>query len=130
MPSNTTKYVIPYALSSDTVAGLAATIQNLANRVDLLLGEAGQYNIASVAANTNHLQAITLGRTYPGNNGATVPGVVIVELPALLNAANPWNFWLQTWTGSASTITGFTIVTQWASAQTNRLVNWRFLPVL
>lgn len=130
MPGNTAKYVIPYSVAADAVSSIAATMQNLASRVDLLLGESGQYNIASLTAGTTHTQAITLARTYPGNTGAAVPGFVMLELPGAIASANPWVWYVDTWLGSATTITGFSIKTQWSGTQTNRLVSWRFLPVL
>lgn len=130
MSGATTKYAVPYPVLADTVASLAATVQNLANRVDLLLGESGSYNIASLAAGTVHNQAIVLARTYPGNNAAAVPGFVIVELQGAISSANPWVWYVDTFTGSTSTLTGFTIHTQWAGTQTNRVVTWRFIPVL
>lgn len=130
MAGNTTKYVIPYVSMADAVASIATVMQNLANRVDLLLGESGQYNIASVAAATTHSQVITLARTYPGSNVGTPPGIVIVNLPGTATSALAWNFWITAWAGSASTITGFQLNTSWSSAQTNRVVSWRYLPVL
>lgn len=129
MSSQTAKYLIPYALIGDTVASLAATMQNLAARTDLLLGEAGQYS-ASPGANVTHSQAIVLARTYPGNVGAAVPGFVLLNLPATATSALTWNFWITAWTGTAATITGFQINTSFSAAQAGRLINWRFIPVL
>lgn len=130
MSGSTSKYVIPYPVLADTVASLAATVQNLAGRVDLLLGESGSYTIASAAANTTHNQPISLARTYPGNTGAAVPGIVIAH-----NVAGPptglgFYYWPNTWLGSATTITGFSLATQWSAAVTSRVVVWRFIPVL
>lgn len=130
MASQTAKWAIPYSQSSDSVASVATTMQALAARCDLLNGEAGQFNIASLAANTSGAQAIALARTYPGNTAATPPGTVILQLPGSVGSANPWVWWVDTWTGSATTITGFTLRFQFAALQTNRLVAWRFLPSL
>jgi hypothetical protein len=129
MPSSTAKYVIPYAQLADTVASLAQTTQDLASRCDLLLGESGQYTIASVLAGVTHSQPIVLSRTYPGATTNNPPGIVIVNLVAIVpNQA--WTFYTTSWTGSASTITGFTLATQYNGNQTNRVVSWRFIPVL
>jgi hypothetical protein len=130
MSSSTAKYVIPYPTSSDTVASLATTVQNLAARLDLLLGESGSFNIASAAGGVAGAQAVVLSRTYPGNSGAAVPGIVIPDLVATYASNNRFNWWVDTWTGTGTTITGFTFRYIWETAQTNRVVNWRFLPVL
>jgi hypothetical protein len=130
MASSTAKYVIPYAQLADTVASLAQTTQDLASRVDLLLGESGSFNIASAAGGVAGAQAVALARVYPGNSGAAVPGIVIPDLVATYAANNRFNWWIDTWTGSGTTITGFTFRYIWETAQTNRVVNWRFLPVL
>lgn len=130
MSTTTAKYGIQYAQVADTVASVAATMAQLAGRVDLLLGEAGQFNIASLAAGTTGNQAIALARVYPGNLALTPPGSVQLQLPGSLGSANPWTWWIDTWTGTSTTITGFTLHYQFAAAQTNRLVAWRFLPVL
>lgn len=130
MSANTAKYVIPYPTGSDTVAGLSTLIQNLANRVDLLLGESGSFNIASIAAGTQGGTNVVLSRTYPGNVGAAVPGIVIVNYVASLAVGMETNWWIDTWTGTATTITGFKVNYHFANAQTNRVVAWRFIPVL
>lgn len=128
MAAQTTKYKIDYAQLTDTVASLATTIQNLANRVDLLLGESGTYTAAMTAA-TVHNQAITLARTYPGNVGAAVPGIVIIEHASSIGGAATVFEYVDTWTGTASTITGFTIHAL-SSTTTSRTFHWRFIPVL
>lgn len=129
MPSSTAKYVIPYPVAADPVASEATAVQNLANRVDLLLGESGALTLSPAAATTLST-GVVLGRTYPGNTGAAVPGIVMVELVSTAGSGTTWNWWITTWTGTASTITGFTLNMQWSAAQTNRVFNWRFLPVL
>lgn len=130
MASSTAKYAINYAQLADTVASLAQTTQDLAGRVDLLLGESGSYNIASIAAVTTHTQNLVFARTYPGNIGASPPGVLLLNLPGTLTAANYYTYWLTSWTGTALTVTGVSVATSWTVAQTNRVVNWRFIPVL
>lgn len=130
MTSNTPKYVIPFPDLTDTVASLATTIGNLSARVDLLLGESGNFT-ASPAANTTFSQAVTLSRTYPGNGSSGTPaGLVLVQLQATQTAATGFSWWITAWTGTASTVTGFTINVQFTAAQSSRVFNWRFVPAL
>lgn len=129
MPSSTTKYGLPYSLPGDTVSSVAASMQNLAARTDLLLGESGTFT-ASGTANTTFSQAITLSRTYPGNIGAAVPGSVWFWHNQLLGGGTGFNYWIFSWTGTATTITGFTFNCQFSSVWSGRVFNWRFLPVL
>lgn len=129
MSSTTTKYGIAYPQLADTIASLAATVQSLAGRVDLLLGESGLISYtgtAGVTTNTN----ITLARTYPGNVGAAVPGIVWVQLQGVLTTPAAFTWWTTSWLGTATTITGFTLGMQFTNAQTARPIAWRFLPVL
>lgn len=126
MSSNTTKYVIPYPQTTDTIAAEPTTVQNLANRLDLLLGEAGTFNVTG----TSGSQAISLGRTYPGNVSAAVPGIVVINTSVTMGATLQFNLWVQSWTGTATTITGFTIGWAASASQSARPVLWRFLPVL
>lgn len=129
MSGFTTKYAIPTLGTGDSVASAPTTLTALANRVDLLLGEAGQSSFTGAAATTISV-AVVLSRTYPGNTGATVPGIVIIQHVQSLGSANVQNLWINTWTGTATTITGFTINMQSSNAPAARLVAWRFLPVL
>lgn len=133
MSSSTPKYGIPYAQQSDPVAQLPITMQAMAARLDLLQGEGGQFNIASLAAGTTLGTAITLSRTYPGNASAVSPAIeghVTAWMRATLTAGNDFNWWVNNWLGTATTITGFTLNVQFVNAQTNRVINWRFIPVL
>lgn len=130
MATTTPKYGLNYPQLADTVASLAATVQNLAQRADLLLGESGAFNIASLAANTQFNQVVSLARAYPGNVANTPPGTVILEFPDTIAPAAQPVWFLDTWAGTASTVTGFTLHLQFATIQTNRRVWWRFLPVL
>lgn len=129
MSGFTAKYQLPTLLSADPVSQAPTIEAALANRADLLLGEGGQYPI-TVGAVTTHAQVITLARTYPGSNVGAVPGTVILQLNAGPSAGLTWFWWVTSWTGSASTITGFTIGTQWSAAQAARTMTWRFLPYL
>jgi hypothetical protein len=128
MPSSTAKYVVPYPVSADTVSSLAATVQNLAARVDLLLGESGTLTQAAGATGSG---AVVLSRTYPGNTGAAVPGIVIFQANGAFSVGTILDMWVNTWTGTATTITGFTW--NWASSPSapgGRTIQWRFIPVL
>ncbi len=128
MSATTTKYGILYPQLADTVASLAATVQQLAGRVDLLLGESGIW-IPSMTAAVVSNQAVTLARTYPGNNGASVPGIVLVQQASTVSGAATVFTYVDTWVGSASTITGFTLHAL-SSTTTTRTFLWRFIPVL
>jgi len=126
MPSSTPRYVIPYVVIGDTVASVAQTTQDMANRLDLLNGEGGSFS-AVMAANTTLLTPVTLSRTYPGNGLAGVPGAVTVNSTSQIAASTVWNWWVQSWTGTGTTITGFTIGMQ-ASTAITRTIGWRFIP--
>lgn len=129
MSSFTAKYAIPVLGSGDPVASTPTVMAALANRVDLLLGEAGQLSLTLVA-NTTLSVAVALSRVYPGNNAAAVPGTVSWIMRATLSQPNTINVWVNNWLGSATTITGFTLNFQAPNAQAARLIDWRFLPVL
>jgi len=118
--------VIPYVVIGDTVASVAQTTQDMANRLDLLNGEGGSFS-AVMAANTTLLTPVTLSRTYPGNGLAGVPGAVTVNSTSQIAASTVWNWWVQSWTGTGTTITGFTIGMQ-ASTAITRTIGWRFIP--
>lgn len=128
MSSTTPKYVIPYPVAADAVNQEPVTVKALADRLDLLLGESGSFS-AVMLANTTLLTNIVLARTYPGNSGAAVPGIVIIDVASQVAATTVLNSWVTTWTGTGTTITGFTIGLQCNSSIT-RVVSWRFIPVL
>lgn len=134
MSGTTAKYAIPYTTLADSVASIAATMQNLAGRADLLLGESGQGSIAAsagVAFSTN----IVLSRTYPGNastppgSGTVPPGIVIITPYTSFGAGVTCFYWVTAFTGTATTVTGFTINGISSSAVT-RQFQWRFIPAL
>lgn len=129
MSGLTTRYSIPLLQSSDPVANAPTVLAALANRLDLLLGEGGQVSFTG-AASTTLAAAVVLSRTYPGNSGAAVPGIVILQPTSLLGPSNNQMLWVDSWTGTATTITGFTIRLQSTNAVAGRLFNWRYLPVL
>lgn len=131
MPSGTAKYNVPYAQQSDPVAQLPTTMQALAARLDLLLGESGQL-VQAVTAGVVKSDAIVLSRTYPGNSGAAAPaapGFVALTPVTNVGAGATVFYYVNAWTGTATTITGFTINCM-SSTTTNRTVLWRFIPAL
>lgn len=129
MSLTTAKYVLPYPVAADAVSNEPVTLAALAARADLLLGESGSLTLSPAAATTLST-AVVLGRTYPGNSGAAVPGIVMLNLNSTLAAATGFQWWINGWTGTASTITGFTLNVQYSAAQTSRPHLWRFLPCL
>jgi hypothetical protein len=130
MSSSTPRYVIPKLLVSDPVISAPTVLAALADRVDLLLGEAGSFS-ASPAANTTLLTPVVLSRTYPGNATAGAPaGAVWVWVQSTASASVGWNYWITSWAGTTTTVTGFTVGMQWAAAQAGRVFNWRYFPVL
>lgn len=132
MTDLTAKWELPYSTTDDTIESIAATMQSLAGQLDLLMGEAGSF-LASPAADTTLTQAIALSRVYPGNTAANPPGIVSVWVadPAIA-AANNFNIWVPStsWTGSGTTVTGFSISMRWTSAQVNRRFYWAFRPLV
>jgi hypothetical protein len=100
----------------------------LANRVDLLLGESGVWT-PTLVANTASTTAITLGRTYPGNATATPSGIVIVQCQNAAGSGVTLQTWVNTFVGTATTVTGFTLGAICSAAGARTFV-WRFIPVL
>lgn len=130
MSTLTAKYAIPQLTTADALAGTPTVLTNLANRLDLLLGESGSF-VASPAATTTLTTPITLSRTYPGNATAGAPpGSVFVWVQTTVGGATTWNYWVTGWLGTTTTVTGFTIGMQWGTAQVSRTFNWRYLPSL
>lgn len=127
MSGLTTKWSIPYIQPSDPVANAPTVNQAQANRMDLMLGESGSFTYSPAAGATTNT-AIVLSRTYPGNN-VGVPGIVHVMLYGTLGTST-FDWWVGTWTGTGTTITGFTLSTKWSVLQASRTVVWRYLPTL
>lgn len=128
MPGSTPKYVIPYAVAADTVASWPQSQQDQAARLDLLLGESGVWT-PTLTANTAATTAITLSRTYPGNASGTTPGMVQIMRMNAFGSGATQMYWVINFTGSVTTVTGFTIGTISSAAGSPTLV-WRFLPIL
>lgn len=125
MPSQTTQHKVPYPLSSDTVASNPATELAQATRLDLLLGESG---VATTVTGTSGVVTVVLSRTYPGNATLAPQGFVIVNLNATLPATTVFNYWVATWTGTATTVTGFQIGWATSVSMAARSLLWRFIP--
>ena len=66
MPGSTPRYGIPYSTGADGVHTIDQTMQALADRVDLLLGETGSDTITAAGAGTVS-KRITYARTYPAD---------------------------------------------------------------
>lgn len=128
MSSLTTKYAIPFPVAADAVSAEPTTLAALANRLDLLLGESGVWS-PSMTAGVTSSTAIALSRTYPGNAAGSTPGIVIVQYQTPMSSGVIVQHWVATWTGTATTVTGFTL-NAISSTTTGRTFIWRFLPVL
>lgn len=128
MSSFTAKYAIPVLGAGDPVSQAPTIMAALANRVDLLLGESA--NIAAACtAGVLFSQAVVLGRTYPGNALGATPGTVIITPLSNVGATAQVFYYVNAWTGTASSVTGFTVNVM-SSTTTTRQFQWRFLPVL
>lgn len=128
MSSATAKYALPYTVAADAVNQEPVTMKALADRIDLLLGESGVW-VPTFVANTPITTAISLGRTYPGNATTQPSGIVVVENGNTVGASVSLFSWVVGWTGTATTITGFTLGGLCSAAGARTLV-WRFFPVL
>lgn len=128
MASSTAKYAIPYIQAADAASQIAAQQQAQAERLDLLLGEGGDFTLAVVAGVVKN-QAVVLGRSYPGNATGAHPGAVIITPTTNVGAGASVFYWISAWTGDATHVTGFTI-SMISSTSTNRSFTWRFLPLL
>lgn len=128
MPSTTAKYALPYTLPADAVSNEPVTMKALSDRLDLLLGESGVW-VPTLVAATPATTAISLGRIYPGNATTQPSGVVVVENANTVGAGVNLFTWVVGWTGTATTITGFTLGAVCSAAGARTFV-WRFLPVL
>jgi len=128
MSSATAKYALPYAVAGDAVNQEPVTMKALADRLDLMLGESGVW-VPTLVANTPITLAITLARTYPGNATTQPSGIVVVNSGNTVGASQTFSSWVLGWTGTATTITGFTLGVQSTQAGARNIV-WRFLPVL
>jgi hypothetical protein len=101
MAGTTTKHALPYPTGGDQVNAGDNKIQELAERVDVVVGEAGTDSITPSAANTTTSKRINYSRTYPS---VPVPFVTVgntTQAPGTLSI----------WTGSADA-SGFTVFVQ------------------
>lgn len=116
MPNYTTKYGVAYSDGAESVASVDDTMQELAERVDLLLGEKGLANVTPSAANVDHTVRVNFARSYAALS------------PMLLTVTT----WLEQSIGTGTTVetfadavdaTGFTLHVR-ASNTTTRPVRW------
>jgi hypothetical protein len=114
MPGSTTKYAIPYSDGGDAMGTVDDTMQSMAERIDLLMGETGTKNITPSAPDTDTSVRVDYARDYSAV-GAPFPMVQINESIATANQAVVW--------ASAADATGFTLNIR-ASTTTIRSVRW------
>lgn len=67
MPDQTALWDIPYSLGSDSADTIDDTMQDLAERLDIMMGETGVKTMTPSAADTNTASVVMLSRTYPTN---------------------------------------------------------------
>lgn len=101
MSSATAKYAIPYPTAGDALANGDDTIKALAERVDILMGEAGSDSITPSAANTTTTKRINFSRTYP-----TIP-TVVAGVGSTTVAPGTLSLWV-----AAIDTSGFTVLVQ------------------
>lgn len=117
MPSSTAKYGVPYPTGADPVADGDNTIQSLATRVDLLLGEVGTANITPSAVDTTTTLRVNYSRSYAALAPLVPqPIAVINEMVAVAGTVHLWT--------SAHDATGFTLNVRSSSVAT-RNVKWQ-----
>lgn len=117
MPGATAKYGVPYAVGSDDVKTVDNTMQALAERMDLLLGESGIDNIAPSAADTVTSKRINYARSYAALAPLVpMPFVAIRESVTTSQQVTVWT--------SSEDATGFTVNIR-ANTTTARNIRWR-----
>lgn len=115
MTGTTAKYAIPYATGTDPLGAVAARMQSLAERVDLLNGETGQLTIVPSAINTTTSVRVNYVRTYAAL--AAIPRAFVVN-NAVVQSTDSVYLWV-----SLEDATGFTLNVR-ASSVTGRNVRW------
>lgn len=120
MPGQTSKHLLPYPIAADAVADGEDVITQLAQRLDLLLGETGTTTITPSAANTTTTKRVNYSRSY----GALAP---VVPRPfAVIDEGVGTTLEVNVWT-SAEDASGFTLNIR-ASDTQNRAVKWLTRP--
>lgn len=114
MTSSTPKYAIPYSTGTDGLDTVDDTMKALAERVDLMIGEAGDTSITPSAADTNTSVRVNYSRSYAA---AGVPKVLCAVNESRAVATTVW-----VWS-SAEDATGFTLNIR-ASSTATRSVRW------
>lgn len=113
MPSDTVKYDLPYPVAADPVKDGENLIQQLAERVDLLLGETGTVTLTGMVADTTKSQRVNYARDY---------GTLIPAAFAFNDATAASSITIHIWT-SAEDSTGFTLNVR-SSSTSNRAIRW------
>lgn len=115
MTATTAKWGLIYPTGADAIATVDNTVQALAERLDLLLGEHGTAQINVAAANTNTQVAVVYTRNY----GALVPTpqATIVSTFSATMTVMARDF----------TATGFNLVIR-SGVTGNHFVNWSARP--
>ena len=114
MSSTTAKYAIPYSTGGDLASTIDDTMQALANKVDLLMGEYNDTTITPSAVDTTTSVRVNYSRSY-----ATV---AVPKVIAVCNEARATAAVVNVWT-SAEDATGFTLNIR-SSTTAARLVRW------
>lgn len=115
MPSDTF-HDIPYPVAADPVADGENTIQALAERVDLMLGETGTLNVTGIAVDTIKSVRVDYARSY----AALAPMVPKAFAFNDQNTASTTT--CNVWT-SGEDATGFTVNLRVGSTS-NRVIKW------
>lgn len=120
MSDLTSKYKLPYPLPGDAVATVDDTVEALAERLDMLLGETGSTTITPSAVDTQTGKRINYTRSY----AALAPLVPSVQLTMGegLSTSNVVQLWV---TGEDAT--GFTLNIR-SSTTTTRTIRWLSRP--
>lgn len=116
MSGATAKYALPYPTGPDPFADGDEKIKALAERVDLMLGQHGQVNLAPSGSDVVTSANVVYGRTYP-----TAPRVICAPASAVGSATTVF-----VWPTNETT-TGCTINMR-ASNASSRNVNWMARP--
>lgn len=116
MAGATAKYAFPYPTGGDDVAAGDEKIKALAERIDLMIGQSGDVNLAPSGSDVVTSQAVAYGRAYP-----TVPKV-ICGIGSPVGSGATVFVW-----PTLETVNGFTINMR-ASNASARTVTWTARP--
>lgn len=114
MSASTSRYGLPYSIANDAVSTVDDTMQALAQRLDLMLGETGTLSLASGTADTAVSQRVNYSRDYSSVGAPTV----MVMQDGNVTAANTVNYWV-----TSPDATGFTLNMR-TSNTTSKAFRW------